>query len=125
MTPFEEAQAVYLREPCARPFQQDLMLHYLHGFVFSTPDYFMMGRPVMRSGRPADIVNPAHRFDWGGCDAWWIYLAAGETHRAWPIMPWPMAWFGWERKNEVRWYPVDRVKRLSIPPHDHHAPLAV
>lgn len=114
MTPFEQAKAVYDKEPCARSFAQDLMLHYLRGFVFSTPTFFIMGRPVPRSEDPALIVNPAHSFDRAECDAWMIYLMAGDPTEAWSIMPWRLPWFGFERRNELRWYAVDRIRRLSL-----------
>jgi hypothetical protein len=90
------------------------MLHYLRGFVFSTPTYFIMGRPVPRSADPALIVNPTHTFPREECDTWMIYLLAGDPAPAWDIMPWPLAWFGFERRNELRFYPVDRIKRLSL-----------
>lgn len=114
MTPYEQAKAVYDKEPCARTFETDLRLHLLHGFVFSTPAYFIMGRPVPRSADPAAIVNPLWNWPHQECDSWMIYLLAGDPRPAWDIMPWQMAWFGFERKNELRWYPVDRIKRLSL-----------
>lgn len=114
MTPYEQAKAVYDSEPCVRAFREDLTLHLLNGFVFSTPSYFIMGRAVPRAADPVLIVNPAHVFACEDCDTWMIYLLAGDPRPAWDIMPWPMAWFGFERKNELRFYPVDRMKRLSL-----------
>ena len=114
MTPFEQARQVYAHEPCARSFEQDLQLHYLHGFVFSTPKYFIMGRPVDKDAAPALIVNPAHTFDIRVCNCWHIYLMAGGHAEAWDIMPWPLGWFSFERRNELRFYPAERIRRLSV-----------
>lgn len=114
MSPFEQAAAVYEHEPCARSFADDLKLHLLHGFVFSTPHYFIMGKPVVRGAQTALIVNPGCIFAWPECDCWHIYLMAGDPSPAWQIMPWPLPWFSWERKNELRYYSAERIKRLSL-----------
>ena len=113
MTPFEQARSVYENEACARTFDQDLLLHYLHGFVFSTPDYFIMGRPVDRHADSAAIVNPAHTFARAKMNCWHIYLMAGDCAAAWAIMPWPLGWFSFERRNELRFYPAERIRRLT------------
>jgi hypothetical protein len=114
MSPFETARQVYAQEPCARTFDEDLTLHLQHGFVFSTPRYFIMGRPVIRAADAQHIVDPRHIFTAEDCDTWHIYLLAGDPTPAWDIMPWPLAWFSFERRNELRFYPVDRIKRLSL-----------
>lgn len=114
MSPYFEAKAVYDREPCVRTFEEDLLIHFQHGFVFSTPDYFIMGRPVDLQAEHALIVNPAHIFPREKCNCWHIYLMAGSPKPAWDIMPWPLGWFSFERRNELRFYPVDRIRRLSI-----------
>jgi len=126
MTPFEQAREVYAREACARTFEQDLLLHHLRGFVFSTPVFFIMGRPVRRDADPALIVNPAHSFDRNEANCWHIYLMAGDTREAWGIMPWALGWFSFERRNELRFYPCERIRRLSLGTidqcHEDHDP---
>lgn len=114
MTPFDQARQVYEREACARSFEQDQLLHYLHGFVFSTPTYFIMGRPVDKDAPPALIVNPAHSFDRRVVSCWHVYLASGDLAAAWPVLPWPMPWVSFERRNELRFYPMERIRRLSL-----------
>ena len=57
--PYAEARAVYDREPCRRTFNEDLELHLMNGLVFSTPEFFLMGRAVPRGACHADIINPA------------------------------------------------------------------
>lgn len=114
MNPFEKAQEVYRREPCARTFDEDLFLHLKHGFVFSTPEYFIMGRAVDRNADPVLIVNPRCTFGRDEANAWMIYLMAGDPSKAWSIMPWPLGWFGFERRNDLRWYQAERIRRLSL-----------
>lgn len=113
MTPVEQAAAVYERETCARTFREDLEAHLLHGFVFSRPDFFVMGRPVIRTADPALIVNPWHHFPSSECDCWHVFLFAGNMLPAWRIMPWDLPWFSWERKNELRFVRVESMRRLA------------
>lgn len=113
MMPVEKAAEVYQREGCARTFRQDLEAHLLNGFVFSRPDFFIMGRPVISTADQALIVDPSHRFPSAECDCWHIYLFAGNMIRAWAIMPWELPLFSFERKNELRFYPVSAIRRLS------------
>jgi len=46
-SPVERAAQVYQREECASSFQSDLEAHLLNGYVFSTPQAFAMGRPLI------------------------------------------------------------------------------
>lgn len=115
MTPFDQARAVYEQEPCARTFRYDLELHFLHGFVFCTPSYFIMGRPVDRYADHRLIIDPAFTFDSHEVNTWHIYLMAGNPSAAWSIMPYPLGWFSFERRNELRFYEAERIRRLSSP----------
>lgn len=114
MSPFEQARHVYEKEPCVRPFDEDLRLHLEGGFVFSTPAYFIMGRPVDRHAPPHLIVDPSVRFERSVANCWHLYLFAGDMRPAWSIMPWPLGWFSFERRNELRFYPVESIRRLSL-----------
>lgn len=111
--PVEDAAEVYQREGCARTFREDLELHLLNGFVFSTPEFFAMGRAVVKSANPRVLVDPAHVFPAAECDCWHVYLFAGRMHRAFEIIPWELPWFSFERGNELRFYPVSSIRRLS------------
>lgn len=112
-TPFEDAVAVYDREPCARSFDEDLRLHLRHGFVFSTPEFFVMGRPVKSSAPTREIVNPACDWPREECDCWHVYLMAGDMARAWGILPWAMEKFSFERNNRLRVVCARRLQQLT------------
>lgn len=112
MTPFEQAVAVYEREGCAESFREDLEAHLLNGYVFSTPDTFLMGRLVQHDADPALILNPWHRFETGDC--WMVYLAAGNIVREverW--MPYRLPYVAWERENKLRVWSVERLLRFT------------
>ena len=89
-------------------FAAHLESHYRHGFVFSTPSYFVMGRPIM--GNP---MAP------GG--AWFISAMAGSASEAWSILPWPLPWIGFERfDNRPRFHRMEHLRRSTAPIHETH-----
>lgn len=117
MSPYERVEALYIASPEARPFAWYVDYHHRHGFVFSRPDYFIMGRPVIKEADPSLICELTHRFPSGQCNCWFIFAMAGNMMRAWDIMPWPMPWFAWEReqggRRDLRFYPTERIRKLS------------
>lgn len=117
MTPYEQARAVYLSEPCARTFEEDLGLHLARGFVFSTPKYFIMGRPVQKEVEAWKIVDPSVYFPPELCNCWHVFVMAGDVSKVWDILPWPLGTISFERRNELRFYSAERIRRLSCPDH--------
>lgn len=102
MTPFQQAQQVYQTEHCARDFWTDLHLHFTHGYVFSTPTAFIMGRPVDKTATYELITDPTVCFP--NPNAWLVYLAAGNLREFLRFEPYCLRWIGWERENNLRWY---------------------
>ena len=115
MKPIERAKAVYEMEWCARPFEEDLRLHLLNGYVFSTPTMFLMGRPVSSDASPRLIVDPAVVFD--KPDAWLVYLLAGSLREALEFIPYQLPKICLERSNVLRFYGCEyltcRIARLA------------
>ena len=102
MTPVEKAAAVYQREWCASTFRSDLEAHLLNGYVHSTPEAFVMARPVNSKADEGLILNPWHRFERGECDAWLIWLAAGDLASLLGLFPFPLPLIGWQKRNKLR-----------------------
>lgn len=114
MSPAEQAAEVYEREDCPRTFARDVELHMLNGYVFSTPHFFAMGRPVNSMCPAWQIVDPAVRFE-RGCDAWLVYLVAGDMRRALACFPYRLPLVGFERFNVLRWHPMDKlIARIAL-----------
>lgn len=80
----------------------------LNGYVFCTPETFVMGRVVQHDAPAELIVDPWHRFESGDC--WMVYLAAGCILRdAVGMMPFPLPWLAWERENRLRVWRIEKV----------------
>lgn len=116
MNPFERAaEAFRVSSHPDRSLTDDLEAHLVTGFVFSTPDFFVMGRPVIRMAPRPLLLDPWRAFPREGCDCWMVWLAAGDLGKAWSILPWPLPWLGFERGMELRFVPAGAIKRLSLP----------
>jgi len=114
MTPFDKARMVYEKEVCARTFDEDLRLHLKFGYVFSTPDFFLMGRPVSKDAEYHEITDP--RLQFPDPDCWLVYLASGDINKFWTICPYDLPYVGWERDNVLRIYRSDKVIRACQRP---------
>lgn len=124
------AQLVYelYDETSPRTFQQDLQLHLAHGYVFSTPEEFVMGRPVISAAEEEDIRNPAVVFDAEDCDCWYIYAYAtrnpsyekwqGLVEKVLRWMPYELPLAAWDRRrrDSMLFFPIKRFQQLTAKP---------
>lgn len=97
MNPYYRMASEYARKPQEMPFSAYVEQHMLTGFVFSTPEFFIMGRPVMSNGYTEDIGNPWHIYDEKKCDCWYVHAMSGDLSKAFDIMPWNLEWLAFER----------------------------
>jgi hypothetical protein len=112
MSPIDKLQHTFATKGV--DFAAILEMHYAFGFVFSTPDFFVMGRPVCSTEAYNLISEPTYTFNENICDAWWVYGMAGQTDKAWNILPHPLPLIGFERFDEIpRFYPISTLKRLT------------
>jgi hypothetical protein len=108
------ARSIWLLEPCARPFELDLLLHLRHGYVYSTPRSFVMWRRVKSDALPEQIVDPSIEFG-PEADAWFVFCAAGTegVARLFEAEPYPLPFIGWERDNKIRFYKRERLIKCT------------
>lgn len=119
MSPFERIESEYRRRPRAEPFLYYVRLYHAWGFVFSRPDFFVMGRPVPRHAPAEAILDDHERFTGIQCDCWYLMAAAGNTARMWQVVPWELPHFCWTRLtdpiSELRFVETERLQRLCPP----------
>ena len=124
MTPYDQAAQVYEQEECVHTFLEDLEYYHRYGYVFSTPDYFVMGRPVCRDWPPEWIVNPIDHHADIQCDLineltlppnlWHIALMSGDTFNVWETLPYRLPGISIEKRNKLKFYSYDRLQRPFI-----------
>lgn len=113
MTPIERASLVYANEACARTFQEDLEAHFLHGHVYSTPDFFIMFRYVCRSWDREIIVDPWQNPP-GDPDTMMVYLASGDISKALTFPHKVAEFMAFERFNHLRFYRYELLRNRLL-----------
>ena len=92
MRPFDECVRVFAEH--GADFSAAVARNLNDGFLFSTPDFFIMGRELD-----------------GG---WFIEGMAGDTSKAWSILPYELPYVTFERfDNDLRRVAIGRLKRLT------------
>ena len=102
MTPFEKAIATQLVDCSAADFFSALNAHFLHGFVHSDSSAFLMIRPVGTGSTREMIVDPLCQFREESCNAWFVYLAAGNLPDLFSLAPYPLEFICYERFGELK-----------------------
>lgn len=117
MSPYEKIEALYKANPQEMPFWWYVDHHHRHGFVFGRPDFFVMGRPVIKESTRDLITDPCHKFPSSECNCWFVHAMAGNIGKALEIMPWPLGWIGFERlrggAKDLTFFPSEDLTRLS------------
>lgn len=119
ITPYQQIEDRYRAHPQQEPFVNYVVHHHRHGFVFSRPDLFVMGRAVVRHAPTEAIRDCRVLFQRESADCWHIFAAAGDMRRMWQVAPWPLPWFCWSRLHdplsELQFYESSRLHRLCPP----------
>ena len=94
MRPFDRCAEEYARH--GEDFSGAVARNLADGFLFSTPSFFIMGRPHERP------------------NTWFIEGMAGDMSRAWSILPYELPFVSFQRfDNSLRFIPIERLRRLS------------
>ncbi len=117
MTPYERIARRYDEDEPPGAFDCLVEWHLMHGFVFSRPDYFVMGRPVCSDASAELICEPTFHFASARCDCWYIHAMAGNLSNVWAVLPWELPWIAWQRHHDpekvLRIYPLARMRGMS------------
>lgn len=113
MNPYLSALAAFNDNRGPMTFDEFMAWHFNNGFIHSTPEFFICGRPVDSKADSSLILDYSHEFDRKDCDAWHVALAAGDLSKAWGVLPWPLPLIGFDRQHELRFYPIARVREFT------------
>jgi hypothetical protein len=116
-SPLEKVRALYGPES-PRAFEEDLTAHMNHGYVYSTPEYLLMARPVS-SKAPQEIINDVWTvFPLHACDAWYVYAFAVAHDRGLADflnkllrhIPFFLPLLAWERSGQpLEFFPTNQL----------------
>lgn len=98
-------------------FMKLVSYHLQFGFVYSTPDFFVMGRPVNSEADEALIMNPLHLFPEAEWDCWYCHAMSGDMSKAWEILPFPLGYLAFHRVHagvrELTIVDIEKLIRLT------------
>lgn len=102
-----------------RNFPQDLILHLDHWYVVSTPEIFVMGRPISRNATHEQLADLLYRFD--DSDTWFIWYAQGSMGAVIAAMPYWLPFVGWYRQQYgLKFYPTSRFTHGRFTRYSSH-----
>lgn len=114
VSPFEEAWMIYQKHPQQQTFSEYHVWHCQNGFVYSTPSFFIMGRPAVKQS--LENIGPTfanERFP----DTWFIHTAAGDLKKAWSILPYYLPYIAFQRVRggelSLTIVLTDRIRNLT------------
>jgi hypothetical protein len=91
-------------------FYQILDMHLLFGYVDSTPDYFVMGKPVPHTIAYDDMIDISKTYPIEDCDAWCVYFYAGDMSKIIERIPFYLPYVVFERKGNTKIYLLEKLK---------------
>ncbi len=100
MNPYERIYERARQETSDAEFAARVGWYMQYGFLFATPDFFIMGKV-------AD----------GRTDCWYIEAMAGDMAKAWSILPHELPWIAFERTHggtkELQFVRIEDLRRLT------------
>jgi hypothetical protein len=119
-SPYERIYEQYRSKMPGVDFGKLVGWYLQHGWVFSTPQFFCMARPVNRFA-PAHEIQDCHTlFSPDSADAWYFHAFSGDMSAIWSsqgIVP-HYNWIGFERLHdgelELTFVELGRLKRLTM-----------
>jgi hypothetical protein len=103
VSPFDRCAEVF--EKHGADFSAAVARNLNDGFLFSTPSFFIMGRPHPRG------------------NTWFIEGMAGDCSLAWSILPYPLGWIAFYRfDNELHLHRMEDIRRLTVPVNEMAIP---
>lgn len=120
MTPIDRIREFYQLHPQEQPFEWYLNWHLADGFVFSTPEFFIMGRPIKMYPDEEATIHGIDNFaiwDRSEHNCWYVHAMSGNIAKCWDILPYPLGFIAFERtrngKRELTIMPTERIRRLT------------
>lgn len=112
LSPYEQIQKLYFESPEEQPFGYYFGIHLERGYVYSTPEFFWMGMPVVRS----ELEEGKHpmTIPTGEPDCWYLSALSGDMVKAWAVEPYPLKWIGFDRgpmgRKKLKFYERQRLR---------------
>jgi hypothetical protein len=126
LAPYDSIRALYVAENLPLSWEELVGWHLADplGYVIKEPDFFIMGRAVVKSAGEDNIRDFRVRFPAASCDAWFLYAFAGDMTKAMDRLidkTHHREWIAWERFNRtdkcLSWHKTARIRQQLAKPN--------
>lgn len=117
MTPFTRAAQWHLTHCPEHPLAPILEAHLQKGYVFNTPELFIMARRVLLAWDEDRLLDPWDHAPHG--NSWHIWLYAGDIKAIAKLIPYPLPYITFHRAGKLKTYPMKKL----MPRLRQHRPL--
>lgn len=112
MTPLNELRGLYARYSPERDLGADMGWFLQCGYVFSTPDYIVMGKGIRRGSEVHLILDPTYIFPKDEIDTWFIFAFAGHEKDFLAFIPFELKWIAWQRRGAcLRYWTLEHFRQ--------------
>ena len=112
MNPPDELRSLYNRFSRHRDFGSDLETFLALHYVFATPDYIVLAKPVIKGSPEADIIEPTFLFCLEQCDTWFIFACACSKKDFVAFIPFDLTWIAWQRSGaRLRYWTLEHFRK--------------
>jgi len=110
MTPFELAARWHLAHAPEHPLAPIVEAHFQHGYVFNTPELFILARRISTEWSEDCILDPWHTDPEG--DARHVRLYAGDTLAIPPLIPYFLPNVTFHRQGRFKIHNMEHLLRF-------------
>ena len=114
MTPFETAARWHLAHAPDTPLATVIEAHLQTGYVFNTPEFFILARRVSYDWTDDEILN-FWKSDPQG-DTWHVWLYAGDMKAITRLIPYKLPYITFHRRGKLKIYPMYEIMPHISPP---------
>ena len=112
MNPYLTAVEFYNSREDLPLFGEGLHQVLLHGFVHSTPSYFIMASPVNKDELLEDILDMRKEWKREEQNCWHIWFASGKLDAGFEVCPYQLPFVSFHRNNVLRTYAFRNIHRV-------------
>lgn len=110
-TPYQRAAELHNASGMALSFREAVEAHAICGYVFATPELFLLGRRVGSDWTDDELCDPWLVAPDG--DVWHVFLAAGDLREGLRLLPYRLPWLSYYHDGKHRLMRLSSFEKRS------------
>jgi len=118
MSPIDKLRSAYQRYSPHRSLEEDVGTFIRCHYLFATPHFVALGKPVKKGADKELIIQPGYVFPVSDADTWFLFAYAGRIMDLFAFIPFELRWLAWERRGAcLRYWTLEQFKQRCTPIH--------